>query len=142
MPRAELKMQAHICASYMTYGGYACKWDAAHAKGKPDLVCAMRGIGAHFVEIKHRPEISLNRLGAIKNPMEVRQIVEARNIIHAGGLVFGGLVIGGIKSVATASFAVFNPQSEVWCLNDADWVTWDGKNKFNIPRVLRKWRTT
>ena len=141
MARTELKMQAHICASYELHGGYACKWDAAHAKGKPDLVCSLRGVGAHFLEVKHRPEVTLEKLGAIKNPMETRQITEAKNIIHAGGLVLGCLVIGGSRTVSDAALALFNPQSEVWYLGDAQWTAWDGKNKFDIPRVIFKWRT-
>lgn len=136
-------MQAHICDSYQLHGGYACKWDAAHVKGKPDLVCAFPGYGAHFIEVKHRPEISVDELGAIKNPLEPKQVSEARKITKGGGVVMGGLVVGGAASVASAAFALFNPLSEVWYLNDGYWVRWHSKTKFCVPEALAKsnqWR--
>lgn len=141
MPRSELKMQAHICDSYKLHGGYACKWDAEHAKGKPDLVCAMPDFGGHFIEVKHRPEIKRDSLSAIKNPLERRQITEARLLIRAGATVMGGLVIGGMASVSTSSIALFDPLAEVWYLSDGHWVNWQPKMKFYIPELLIKWRT-
>jgi len=139
--RAELKMQAHICDSYELYDGYACKWDAAHAKGKPDLVCAFPLLGAHFVEVKHRPKIDIENLGAIKNPLEKRQVAEAGKIWRGGGVVIGGLVIGGLASVQHALLGYFHPLQEVWYLSDAKWVPWQKRGKFHIPTLITDWRS-
>lgn len=142
MARQELKIQAHICDSYRIYGGYAVKWDAAHAKGKPDLICSMPGVGVHFIEVKHRPEVAPNRTGAIKNPMEPRQVSEAVKIMRAGGRVFGGLVVGGARTVSESALGLFDPLSEVWYLHDAQWAEWSAKGKFNMLRLLQEWRKT
>jgi hypothetical protein len=140
MARTELKMQGHICESYAKNGGYGTKWDAAHAKGKPDLICSLPGFGVHLVEVKHRPEIDRSKLGAIKNPLEPKQVSEARKIIQGGGIVMGGLVIGGMASVTHSSLAYFDPLSEVWYLSDGYWVNYQPKIKFYVPALITKWR--
>lgn len=141
MARSELKMQAHICASYVLQGGYACKWDPANAKGKPDLVCSLPGIGGHFMEVKHRPEVRMQQRGVIKNPLEARQVHEAKLIISAGGVVLGGLVIQGGRSVSDACLGLFNPLAELWYPNEATWAEWQGTKKFDVARLLHNWRT-
>lgn len=141
MARAELKMQSHIVDSYNKHGGYATKWDAAHMKGKPDLVCAFPLIGAHFIEVKHRPNVRPELVGAIKNPLEPRQVSEARKIWDGGGIAIGGLVVQGATSVQNALLGYFHPLHEVWRLTDARWQPWEGREKFRVPSLITYWRS-
>lgn len=136
MPRAELKMQAHICDSYRLLGGYGEKWDPAHKKGKPDLICSLPGFGPHFVEVKHRPEIQ-GTMGVLKNPLEPRQIVEARRLIEAGAKVYAGLVIGGASSASSSTLTYLDPLAEMWHLSEAKWVGYTPKVKYQVLSLLQ-----
>ena len=138
MPRAELKMQKHIVDSYKIRGGYASKWVDEHAKGKPDLVCSLSGVGVHLVEVKHRPEWDPSKVGGVKNPLEPKQIHEAKSVMSAGGLFSAALVVGGGKSVSDAWLGYFSPLSEVWYFNGSTlWVAWDRIHKFDVNKLLR-----
>jgi hypothetical protein len=134
MRRTELKMQRHVIDSYHLHGGYASKWDAEHAKGKPDLVCTMPGFGGHLVEVKHRPDYKQTTI--CKNLLEPRQKAEAKKYIEAGGKVYAGIVIGGHPNVSTAMLAYFDPLEDEWPFAYATWATWNSFDKFNINRVL------
>lgn len=140
MPRAELKMQSRIVESYAAHGGYAAKWKDEYTKGKPDLVCSLPGVGVHLLEVKHRPEWDLDRVSGVNNPMEERQVIEARRYMRAGGLILACLVVGGAKTVSDAQLAFFDPLSKVWYLHDAVWAPWHPQNKFDVLRALKEWR--
>lgn len=128
MPRRELKIQDKICSSYTITGrGYACKWDPAHAKGKPDLVCSLQTYGSHFLEVKHRPDWSPTN--KYKNALEPKQMSEARKLINADANVWAALVIGGSIKMNDARMAFLDPLEEEWDLWNKRFVGWDLRMK-------------
>lgn len=140
MRRFELRIQSHICDSYKLKGGYGTKWDAAHAKGKPDLVCSLPGYGAHFVEVKHRPNLYIDELRMVRNQLEARQIEEARRMKFGGCDVIAGLVIGGENNVLRTHLAYFDPLAEIWDLRESMWAHYVPQLKYDVAALMEYWR--
>lgn len=109
--RVELKFQDHIIDSYKACGGYARKWATDMQVGLPDLCATLPGIGGHWVEVKHRPEWSILRK-EYENPLDKMQARNARLYIEGGALVFGAVIVGGVKAIGS-SLVIFHPYAPV-----------------------------
>lgn len=133
--RFELRIQKAICDSYAHHDGWAEKWDNAHKKGRPDLICVLPGLGVHFHEVKHRPELS-STLHHIQNPLTLKQRQIAREMFDAGALVTGILAIGG-GTMRGVQIATFPPNADQWHLVNAMWVPYELKRGFDVKKMTR-----
>lgn len=136
--RFELRIQKAICDSYAYYGGWAEKWDNAHKKGRPDLICMLPAIGTHFHEVKHRPNIGVTddaRPVVIDNPLTRKQREIARKMNGGGGWV-SGLLATGSGTMRNVQIAIFPPDHDKWDLSGAVWVTYKPKIGFNVRDLV------
>lgn len=125
-------MQTHILDSYILNGGYGKKWASDVQVGEPDLIVSMPEFGGHLVEVKHRPEW---RTGIeYKNPMRIKQRIEARKYNDADMPVFLAIVTG--ENVKDSTLYYVSPSLDMLNLNDWCSVPWRGKEKFNIGFLL------
>jgi hypothetical protein len=136
--RFELRIQKAICDSYAHYGGWAEKWDNAHKKGRPDLICMLPAVGTHFHEVKHRPNIKVTDDAwpvTIDNPLSRKQREIARKMNEGGGWVSGLLAIGS-GTMLNIQIALFAPDDDHWLLSGAVWVPYKPKIGFDVRGLV------
>jgi hypothetical protein len=106
MKRRELAFQSHVIDSYKSCGGYGRKWATELMVGVPDLICTLPEIGLHLVEMKHRPEWSVD--AQYRNPLTPKQKMEALAYVRAGGLAVGYVVVASSEAIGS-QLCIFDP---------------------------------
>lgn len=93
---SELKEQLDIIKSIRRQGGFARKWSSDFQVGIPDIVAALPGIGAFFIEVKFERVTQWNfdrKVGT--TPL---QKICLQEITEAGGIAMIGVAIRGPSS--------------------------------------------
>ena len=130
----ELLFQKHLIDSYKACGGYASKWATELAVGKPDLVACLPDFGVHLVEVKHRPDWTER---VYKNPLNDKQINEARNYINGGGIALSMVVVGKGSKAIDSSVYIFSSLAKSVDLSWAMHVDYIAGKKFNVDALMR-----
>ena len=132
MSQNELTFQKHIIDSYWACGGHAAKWASEWQAGKPDLICALPGVGLHLMEVKHLPNFKAG--SRVKNALTTLQQRECREYLESDGTVVAGVV--GFSSKAVGSkLALFDPLAEQWAADEAYWVPYRPGMKFDMKAL-------
>jgi len=134
--KSELKYQGHIIDSYKLCGGAARKWATQMMVGVPDLCCTLPGIGAHFVEVKHRPD--WDRSKVYKNPLTPKQMAFAKEFWAGGAMCFAAVVVGASVKAPDSSLFVFDARDEQFNLIAAPRVPYLAGSKYDVERLLCK----
>lgn len=132
--KKELLYQRHIIDSYKMCGGYAAKWATDLSVGKPDLVCALDDFGCHLVEVKHRPDWSMDH--HYKNPLTDKQVQAARDYINAGGISVSMVVVGRGSMAIDSKLYVFSSLAPTVCLSHCMFVEYKPTRKFNVSLLM------
>lgn len=101
--RQELKDQDDIIATIRAEGGYAEKWASLFQVGKPDLICALPGVGNFLMEVKVKDE-----------EPRLKQDYELKQNDDGGGLSLIGHVVRRNTLSLTAKHAPTVYQEVYW----------------------------
>jgi hypothetical protein len=108
----EIDWQRHIIKRVREEGGYGKKWSSSFTVGPPDLILALPGFGALFVEVKLEKGWSSDTARTID--FSEKQKEEAQQLNAAGARCIGLVVIyGGPQNVNLAPVAMPPPREKL-----------------------------